>query len=148
MSFDFMHTLRLPRLALAAALVLGGAACDNPVEEEHEEHPVGFVVLNAQGQELARFDGATVTGQLTVSRTAPSIFTVVAIGEDGDEITIDGTELELRVTVEAGAVTAAVEQQNRVAVTATQPGTGSLRIAVWHHDDHEEFGRSVALIIT
>ena len=147
MSFHFMQALRLPRLALAAALVLTAAACSNPVGDEHEEHPVGFVVLNAQGQELARFNGATVTGQLTVTRTAASIFTVVAIGEDGDQIAIDGTELELRVTVEAGAVTAAVEQQNRVAVTATQPGTGSLRIAVLH-EGHEEFGRSVVLVIT
>ena len=147
MTLDFKPARTLSRLALAAALLVTAAACDNPVEDDHEEHPVGFVVLNAQGQELARFDGATVTGQLAVSRATPAIFTVAAIGEDGDQITIDGVELGLQASVTAGGATAAVQQQNQVLVTGTQAGTGTLRITVLH-GDHPEFARDVVLVIT
>lgn len=145
MSLKITHS-RLSRLAVAV-LALGVAACDNPVEDEHEEHPVGFVVLNAQGQELARFDGSAVTGQISVSRNSPGTFTVAAVGEDGDRITIDGVELGLQVTVTGGVANAVVQNQNQVFVTGTQAGTGALEITLIH-EGHPEFNRPVVLVVS
>ena len=145
MSLKIMHS-RLSRLAVAV-LALGMAACANPVGEEHEDHAVGFVVLNAQNQEVARFSGSAVTGQLTVARNSPATFTVAAIAEDGDRITIDGEEFELRVSVTGGVASAVVQNQNQVLVTGTQVGTTELRIILMH-EGHEEFNQPFVVVVS
>lgn len=146
MSMNIMHN-RLSRLAIAF-LALSAGACANPVEDDHEEHPVGFVILNAQSQvELARFSGTAVTGQISVARGSATTLTVAAISEDGDRIAIDGDELGLQVVVTGGVATAVVQNDNQVVVTGTQAGTGALEIAVTH-EGHEEFKRPVVLVVT
>ncbi|MBW3629265.1 MAG: hypothetical protein KY464_08210 [Gemmatimonadetes bacterium] len=145
MSLKIMHS-RLSRLAVAV-LALGVAACDNPVGDEHEDHPVGFVVLNAQGQEVARFNGSAVTGQMSVARNSPTTFTVAAISEDGDRITVDGTVIAIQATVTAGSATATVQNQNQVVLMGNQAGTGAVEIKLFH-EGHEEFKRPVALVVS
>lgn len=144
MSIDIMHS-RLARLAVAV-FALTATACENPVDDDHEDHPVGFVVLNAQSQEVARFSGTTVTGQISVSRGSPMTLTVAAISEDGDRIAIDGTELGLQVAVTGGVATAVVQNNNQVVVAGTQPGTGALDITLMH-EGHPEFNRPVVLVV-
>lgn len=129
---------------LALGLTLGLGACDNPVGDEHEEHPVGLVVLNAQGQQVASSVGATVTGQIAVP-VGTTTFTVFAVGEDGDRLAIDGEEFELRATV-GDLATAAVQSNNRVAVTATQTGTGVVQLMLLH-EGHEEFRSLFPLVV-
>lgn len=72
---------------LTLALVGGLVACENPVEDDHEEHPVGLAILNSQGQVVASVsEGQAVTGQITVAHDATQTFTLVAIAEDGDQL--------------------------------------------------------------
>ena len=145
MSLNILHS-RLSRLAVAV-LALGAAACENPVGDEHEEHAVGIVVLNAQGQELARSIGATATGQLSVGRNSPTTFTVAALSEDGDRITIDGTEFSLQVSVTGGVANATVQNRNQVLVTGIQAGAGTLKITLMH-EGHPEFDPAVVLVVS
>jgi len=124
----FRHVVPLLALLLAA--------CDNPVED-HEEHPVGLIVFNAQSQQVASSTGRTVTGSITVPRTGPTTLTVAVVGEDGDRIAIGG-ELELRAAVTGGVATAAIQNRNQVVITPVQTGSGSLQLTLLH-GGHEEF---------
>jgi hypothetical protein len=130
---------------LVLGFALGLGACDNPVEDEHEG-AVGLVVVNAQDQEVASFVvGSTVTGQIAVP-VGTTTFTVFAVAEDGDRVDIDGTEYELVAAVVGDLATAAVQSNNRLAVTATQSGTGMVQLTL-RHEGHEEFRTLVPLVV-
>lgn len=142
-AFDYR---RVSRYALVLA-ALTAAACDNPVEGDHEEHAVGFIIQTAAGQEAARFNGATLTGQLTVARGSSATYTVVGLGEDGDQITIDGTEYSITAVATGGFGTAAVQNGNRLVLTGTLAGTGAVEVTL-NHEGHAEFSRAVPFLVS
>lgn len=143
-----LSTLRrftLPLLALS--LALGAAACDNPVEEEHEDHPVGLLVVDAQGQTAATISaGPAVTGQLTAPAGESRTYQVFAIGEDGDRISLGG-EIEVRVATQPQNASLAVQGTDRLVVTGTSAGAGSAEIELWH-EGHAELGGNVPVVVT
>ena len=129
--------LKIARL-LALPLVLGAAACDNPVE--HEEHPEGLVVLNASGTEVSRYmvDTGTATADIAVGVDVSTTFTVQAVGEDGDVIVIDGDELALELDAMRPGWTASLTGANQLVITATAVGDSPLTITLLH-EGHQEF---------
>lgn len=129
---------RFARLLTLPLLVLGLAACDNPVEED--EHAEGLVVLNLAGTEVARYmvaDG-TATGTITVGLQGSSTFTIHGVSEDGDMIEIDGDEFSIQVGEVRPGWTATVTGVNQVALTAAASGTTPLIITLFH-GGHQEF---------
>lgn len=135
--------LRIARLA-TLPLLLGMAACDNPVEQE--EHAEGLVVLDASGAEVARFmvDGRVVTGQLDVAVDATSTFTIHAVSEDDDVILIDGEEFSLQLGQMHPGWTATLSGANQVVITTTVTGGSPLRI-ILQHEGHPEFDTTFAV---
>lgn len=137
----------LRRLSGASALVLALAtgACTNPVDSDH--HPVGLVVLNAQGQEVASFRvGSATTGQIVVTRAVPATFTVRAVDDDDDLLVIDGSELGLQAAITAGGATAAVQAGDQLVITGTQGGNATLRLTLLH-ELHEEFFADFTVVV-
>lgn len=127
------------------------AACENPVQKK-EDHPVGLVMVNAQGQQVASYrlvSGGTgqVTGQITVPRGTATTFTVAAVGESGSQVVIDGSELGLTASLTGGEGTAVVQGANRVTITSTQGGTRSLQLRLTH-DGHTELDATLPVIVT
>lgn len=140
-----LRRLALPLLALS--LSVGVAACDNPVEEEHEDHPVGLLILDAQGQTAATISaGPTVTGQLTAPAGGSRTYQVFAVGEDGDRIPMGG-EIEVRVASQPQNATLTVEGADRLVVTARTAGAGAARIELFH-EGHPELGGAVPVVVT
>jgi hypothetical protein len=140
-----LRRLALPLLALS--LSIGVAACDNPVEEEHEDHPVGLILVDAQGQTAASIsEGPTVTGQLTVPAGGSRTYQVFAVGEDGDRIAMGG-EIEVRVASQPQNATLTVENLDRLVITGRTAGAGSARIELWH-EGHPELGDLVPVVVT
>lgn len=135
--------LRLARLATLPVL-LGMAACDNPVGEE--EHAEGLVVLDASGAEVARFmvDGRVMTGQLQVAVDASSTFTVHAVSDDDDVILIDGDEFSLVLGEMHPGWTATLSGANQVIITTTVTGGSPLLVSL-EHEGHEEFNATFAV---
>lgn len=136
-------------LAIPVALVLAGglSACENPVEGEHEEHPIGFAISNAQGQSVATVTATgTVTGQLTAQVGTSQTYTVVGIDEDGDVLAITGGDLALRVSAVPPQANVALQGGNQVVVTGLAAGSGTVRLDLLH-DGHEEVGNAVPVVI-
>lgn len=121
---------------LILPIALGLVACDNPVE--HEDHPQGLVVVDAQGAEVARHtaDGTT-TGEITVGLDATQTFTVHALAEDGDQIVIDGDELTIELTDPQPGWTMTVQGTNQIVVGASAAGSTTLRVEL-SHNNHPE----------
>lgn len=141
---------RLARAALALALGTGLAACDNPVEEEHEEeHAIGLIVFNSANQEVARINieaATAVTGQIRVAPSGSQTFRVVALAEDGDQIPISG-EFGLTATSAAtNLATVGIQGADQLVVTGRAAGSTTLRLALLH-EGHEDFGRDIPLIV-
>ena len=135
---------------LALPALIGLTACDNPVDDDHDEHPVGLVILNAEGDVIVNTESPSdVLQQLSVAVDATETFTVRALSEDGDQITIDGEEFSIVVGVTAAASIAAVAQQgdDQITVTGQQAGSAQLDFRL-DHELHEEFSRDVTLVIT
>lgn len=132
---------------LALACTLAMAACDNPVGDEHEDHPVALVISDAQGQRVVTLRSNTdITGQLTGSVGSARVYTVAALGEDGDELALDGEELAVRVTNPPQQATVAVQGANQLVVTGIAAGSGSVRVDLLHQG-HAELGGPVAVVI-
>jgi hypothetical protein len=123
--------LRIARLA-TLPLLLGMAACDNPVEVV--EHAEGLVVLDASGTEVASYlvDGPVMTGQIVVGVEAPGTFTIEAVSEGGDAITIDGDEFAIEIGAIRPGWTATLSGANRVVITAPAAGEAALSVALLH----------------
>lgn len=136
----------------AAALALTGtlAACDNPVEEEEEEHAVGVVVLNAQNVEVARINveaTPAVTGSITIPSSGTQSYTVRGLLEDGDIVSLVGGELELRASVaNPQLATAQVSGNQTLALTGLQAGATTVTLSLFH-GDHADVERAVPLIV-
>jgi hypothetical protein len=146
-------TDRFRRLALALLLAvtpLALGACSNPVEEEHEDHAVGLLFVDAQGQEVARVNieaSPDVTGQFTIAAGATQTLQVFALAEDGDRIEIDGEEFGLEVDPIAGGVaTASVQGANRLVLTGNQAGATAVTVALLH-EGHRDLERSVPVVV-
>lgn len=139
---------RVSGALLALTLALGVAACDNPVED-HEEHAVGLVVLNAQGQEVARINieaANAVTGQLTTRVNSSQTYTVRILAEDGDQIAVGG-EFSLQAAADnAQFATATIQSQNQLVVAGKQAGTTGVTLTLFHNG-HPDFDRSVPLVV-
>lgn len=136
--------------ALLLVLSLGGlAACgDNPVGDDHEEHPEGLALLNAQGQAVVTIaEGPTVTGQIAVAVSGTQTYTVVAISEDGDRLALDGDELDFQVSEIPQLVTAVRQGVDRLVVTGgAAAGAGTLRLELVH-EGHAELGGFVPVVV-
>lgn len=140
-------TFRLRTLPLVLILAVGFAACSNPVEEEHEDHPVAFSIRNAQGQAVVTALSSTnITGQLTGSVGSAQTYTVVAIGEDGDELTVDGEELAVGVSELPQHATVEAQGGTTLVVTGLATGAGTVRVELLH-DGHAELGGDVPVVI-
>lgn len=128
-------------LALVGALV----ACENPVEGDHEEHPVGLAILNSQGQVVASVtEGQAVTGQIAVARGATQAFTLVALAEDGDQLPLTG-ELGARIETQPANATLTL-QRGQLGVTGTTAGSGTTKI-VLTHGGHDELSGSFPVAV-
>lgn len=142
--------IRFKAAVLGVALATGLAACDNPVEGEDEHHPIGLAVYsNAQGSGNAlasyRVSGGA-TGQVLVSRSAPTTLYVFAIDEDGDRIAIDGDEVSLRVTSQPPVAGVSLQGDNRLVVTGTGLGTGNIGLELLH-EGHAEFAATLPVVV-
>lgn len=144
----FLHRSSVFILLLPLTAALG--ACDNPVDD-HEEHPVGLVILDAQGQQAATVQvGAVapiISGQLTVGVNASRTYQVHAVGDDGDRLEIDGDELGLEVGSPTQFATATVQGANQVVLTGTGAGSTAVVFTLMH-EGHAEFAGSVPLVVT
>jgi hypothetical protein len=138
-----MTTKILPHLRLSA-IVLALAACSNPVE--HEDHPQGLVVVDAQGTEVASYTVAGgPQGQITVGVNTATTFTVHATAEDGDHIAIDGDELSLGIVNPPAGWGFAIDSNNRLVVTAPAGGSTTLTMQL-EHGGHPEFSATFAVV--
>ena len=148
--FGTRMTRSLAHAALVLSLGAGLAACDNPVDEEHEEHPVGIIVLNAQGAEIARINierNPATTGQITVGRTGAQTFRLVGLGEDGDQITLGGGELTVTASsASTTTATVAIQGADQLVVTGRAAGSTTLTLDL-NHDGHQELTGTIPLIV-
>lgn len=117
-----MRTTPVRRLfaALFAALAaLSLAACQELVGGDDRREPVGLVVVDARGTEVAVFStaGATVSGGVTVPPGSTRSFQVYLTDRSGGRISIDG----VRYTLHAQAVISHL-------ATASSPGTGEVTV--------------------
>lgn len=133
------------RLVASAVLALVVAACGNPVENEH--HPVGLVVLNASGQQVATYRvGSATSGQLTVQQGTLTTFTVLAVDEDDEPLEVDGVELGLIASVTTGPATAAIQAADQLVITGSQAGSATVRLTLTH-GGHDEFNGDFGVVI-
>lgn len=138
-----MNKMRFPHLRLSA-IVLALAACSNPVE--HEDHPQGLVVVDAQGTEVASYTVAGgQQGQITVGVNTATTFTVHATAEDGDRIAIDGVELSLAITDPGTGWSFAIDSNNLLVVTASAAGSTTLNLKLVH-GEHDEISATFAVV--
>lgn len=131
---------------LVLPVLLGLAACDNPVEDDDQDHAVGLVVVDAQGTEVANYTvtGAAV-GQIEVGLTGTSTFTVYALAEDEDLITIDGTELSLGIGDVASGWSVALAGTNQLVVGASEAGSTTVQVELLH-DGHPDLAATFELV--
>lgn len=142
--------MKITRKLLPGVLVLpvlfGLAACDNPVEDDEQNHAVGLVVVDAQGTEVANY---TVTGgavgRIEVGLTGTSTFTVHALAENDDLITIDGTELSLDVGEVPTGWSATLTGTNHLVVGATEAGSTTVQVVLLH-DGHPDLSATFELV--
>lgn len=126
------NTPQLLSRLLLVPIALGLAACDNPVDHE-DDHPEGLVVVNAQGEAVAQrtLDGG-VTGEIAIGLDGTETFTVHALAEDGDRITIDGDELEVVIDTAPQGWTAEIQSENQLVLGADAAGVGTLELVLMH----------------
>lgn len=134
------------QLLLVLPVLFGLAACDNPVEDEEENHAVGLVVVDAQGTEVANY---TVTGgavgRMEVGLSGTTTFTVYGLSEADDLITIDGTELAVEVGSVANGWSATLAGTNQLVVGASDAGSTTLGIVLLH-DGHPDLSATFELV--
>lgn len=78
---------QVARFILFAAILSSTAGCDNPVEDNHEDHADahGFILL-VDGAEVVRSEEVEVTDTLFLSLEETTVVAVEFLDEDGDHI--------------------------------------------------------------
>ncbi len=101
----------VPRLALAAALTTGMAACDSPIEAGGE-HPDGLVVVNASGSTVATYDheSRSSTGSLSVAASGTQRYRVLLTTPQGRSVAPDGINYSVQARVLLQALASATVQ--------------------------------------
>ena len=136
----------LLKLLMVAVLVIPVAACDSPVEDD-EEHPVGIVLVNAQGQNAVTITaGPTVTGQVTLGVNANQTFTVFAISEAGARLALVTGELEVRIATQPQNAIVTLQGGSQLTVQGRTAGTGTLRL-VLVHEGHDELAGNIPVVV-
>ena len=142
-----IHDSRRRLLGLLALALLGGAAaCANPVDpEEDEHHPIGLA-LRTGGTTLASWTVAGPVGNVVVDAGHSVTVEVVALGEDGDLLEIDGEELEVRVGSAEQGITAEIAAADQLTIEGVADGTHQLDLMLYH-EGHEEIAASFAVVV-
>lgn len=138
---------RLPKFLLTFAVVGALTACDgNPVEGE-EDHPVGLVLLDAQGRPVVSIAaGPTVTGQISVAVNGTQTYTVAATSEAGSRLTLDGSELAVRIATQPQNATVALQGANQLTVVGRSAGNGTINLVLMH-EGHDELAGNVPVVV-
>lgn len=139
-----LFSTKIRRVAMAAALALPLAACDDDTTgPEHAE--VSAVRLTVGGQNVTVSSQGAQTGALTVPRGATNV-TVTWLDDDGDAITEFEEELTLQIAPATGTagVTFATTNRTSGVLTTTTAGQKTLRVSLMH-DDHPDFAQNVTI---
>ncbi|HEX2093770.1 MAG TPA: hypothetical protein VHG28_15315 [Longimicrobiaceae bacterium] len=129
-----MKTASLRRATLAVVLALGAGglgACEDAPGGPDDQTPAGLVVVDAQGNQVAAFDGISTTGGVRVSAGAQQAFRVYLTGRGGGRISIDGGRYTLRplvVTTALAGVT--LDGADRVVVVGRSAGSTWLVLTI------------------
>ena len=94
---NLKHSLRRMALPLlGAALALGIAACENPVQDGEDAHPTGVVVFSGSTQVAAYdYESNSATGELVARKGETRTFRVRIVMEGGRQRDIDGVEFSI-----------------------------------------------------
>ncbi|MGM0588582.1 MAG: hypothetical protein ACQETE_09230 [Bacteroidota bacterium] len=111
-------------------------------DDDHEDHlePVAME-LYEDGTEIARYENGSVTGSITVdAESTTGTLTVYYLDADGDRITIDEPEFELRFENIDTAI-AQIDQQPAdgrwsFRIEGISSGSTEVAIELWHGDEH------------
>ncbi|NGP76047.1 hypothetical protein G3570_05360 [Balneolaceae bacterium YR4-1] len=85
-------------LITLAVLLITATACNNPASSEEEEHPEpAGVLLKMNGQEIARYEDNSVTGQIEVNAgEETTLIRLFFLDDSGNEFQPDEPELSLQ----------------------------------------------------
>lgn len=91
---------QVARFILFAAILAFTAGCDNPVEDNHEDHADahGFILL-VDGAEVVRSEDVVVTDTLFLSLGDTTVVAVEFLDEDGDHIHDEDLEDDFELDV-------------------------------------------------
>jgi hypothetical protein len=141
---DIMSRFRFPFTTplLVAALALPFiAACDeDPVEPDEHAEELAEVRLTVGSQTLTINEGGA-QGDLTIPN-GPSSVTATFLAGDGDAVTLDGEEFEIRLnTQNAAIVTFTRTGPFAGTLTGVADGSAVVAVSVFHKEEgHDDFG--------
>lgn len=131
-------------IAVIVFFVMSGlVACDNPAEDDHDEHAdAEGLALVLGGEEVVRVEEAEVSGSLTVGvGETTSDITVEFLDHDGDEVHAEDLDEEFSLGVEIrGSEIVTVANTGRWTFTlqGDEAGDTAIRVQLLH-DGHADF---------
>ena len=132
---------KLAYLMLIAS-ILGLAACDNPVEEDHDHAEVDGLILVSGSTHVVEVEEGVATGQLTITvGEDPVEFEVEFTDHDGHEIHAEDLDDEFSLAVisdDTAIATVTVEGRFGFMLDGIAAGTTEMEVQLLH-DGHADF---------
>ena len=131
-------------VAVIVFLIMTGlVACDNPAEDDHDEHAdAEGLVLVIGGEEVVRVEEAEVSGSLTVEAgETTSDITVEFLDHDGHEVHAEDLDEEFSLGVEiqgSEIVTVAYPSTWTFTLHGDEAGDTAIRVQLLH-EGHSDF---------
>ena len=133
--------IAITKKALAAALLIGLAACSGTTDAEDHNEAEGLVVVDeATNQTLVTVNAQRqVTGTLTVRAGQERAIEVFFLDASGNRFTLDGDDHTLGFTVANTAVARLSEHDGHLDLDGVAAGSTTARFQVVHggHNDYE-----------